>query len=101
MMKIYPSNLDISKIRPFRDKNNNIKYLVGKEEDFENMEKFKLYLVEIGIKCKIMKLSKGYARYYPILSKKVEYAYIEGDKIYGLCKKGRGAFKVYKCEIGE
>lgn len=97
MMKIYPFNLDIPKIMPFRDKNNNIKCLIAKKDDFKTKKILKECLVVNNIKNIIIK--ESYIRYYNRLPKTCEEAYlIKENEGYSFTKKGRGAQKVFVIE---
>lgn len=49
MMMTYPFNFDNEELMTFRDNKNNIKHLVGKEEDYKSKEQFYNYLVEITL----------------------------------------------------
>lgn len=100
MMKRYPFNFDSTEIMTFRDKQNNVKHLVGKEENYSSKKRFYNYLVENNIQCNLEQIEEKYIRYYPILPKKAEEAYkiTEGEG-YTFCKPTRGAFKVYVLEI--
>ena len=111
MMTIYPFNFDSTEIMTFRDKQNNVKHLVGKEEDYSSEEQFYNYLVENNIQCNLEQIEEKYIRYYPsfvifkdgyypILPKRAEEAYriAEGEG-YTFCKPTRGAFRVYVLEI--
>lgn len=78
----------------FRDRNNNIAYLVARIDDFNKNELIK-YLVENKLKSKL-NIKEAYARHYMILPKKSECCCITGENEgYALCKEGRGAFKVF------
>lgn len=100
MMKIYPFNFDSTEIMTFRDKQNNIKHLVGKEEYYSSKEGFYNYLVGNNIQCNLEQIEEKYIRYYPILPKKAEEAYkiAEGEG-YTFCKPTRGAFLVYVLKL--
>ena len=84
----------------FRDKQNNIKHLVGKEEYYSSKEGFSNYLVGNNIQCNLEQIEEKYIRYYPILPKKAEEAYkiAEGEG-YTFCKPTRGAFLVYVLKL--
>lgn len=74
MMMTYPFNFDNEELMTFRDNKNNIKHLVGKEEDYKSKEQFYNYLVGNNIKCNLEQIEEKYIRYYPILPKKAEEA---------------------------
>ena len=83
----------------FRDKNNNIVCLVAKQEDFNNTDELNKYLVVYNMKN--ITIKEDYIRYYNVLPKACEKAYLIKDKEgYAFCKKGRGAKKVFVIERG-
>lgn len=100
MMMTYPFNFDNEELMTFRDKQNNIKHLVGKEEYYSSKEGFYNYLVGNNIQCNLEQIEEKYIRYYPILPKKAEEAYkiAEGEG-YTFCKPTRGAFLVYVLKL--
>ena len=102
MMMTYPFNFDNEELMTFRDNKNNIKHLVGKEEDYKSKEQFYNYLVGNNIKCNLEQIEEKYIGYYPILPKKAEEAYriAEGEG-YTFCNPTRGAFRVYVIRLGE
>ena len=95
MMKRYPFNFDSTEIMTFRDKQNNIKHLVGKEEYYSSKEGFYNYLVGNNIQCNLEQIEEKYIR-----PKKAEEAYkiAEGEG-YTFCKPTRGAFLVYVLKL--
>lgn len=99
-MKIYPSNADISKLLTFRDNKKRIKYLVGKEKDFINKDKFIDYLKKNNIKIG-SNIDTMYIRHYSIKPKKKQIiCNISNNECYAFSKKERGAMKVFVLERG-
>lgn len=84
----------------FRDKDSNIVCLVAKQEDFNTIDEVNKYLV--GYNMKSITIKEDYIRYYNVLPKKADIAYITNENEgYAFCKKGRGAQKVFVIERGK